>query len=62
VLRSLPAASRAAVQEAAERTVVALTETIVQVAAEEPAVAAAMRSIYAAYGVTDAAAAAAASD
>jgi hypothetical protein len=61
-LGSLPATSRAAVLEAAERTVAALTEAIVQVAAEEPAVAAAMRSVYAAYGATDAAAAGAASD
>jgi hypothetical protein len=51
VLGSLPETSRAVVQEAAERTVVALTKAIVELAAEEPAVAAAIHSIYASDGL-----------
>jgi hypothetical protein len=62
VLGSLPETSRAVVQEAAERTVVALTKAIVELAAEEPAVAAAIHSIYATDRLADPAAVAAPSD
>ena len=46
VLGSLPDASRTAVQEAAQRTVAALTEVILELASRELALAAALRSIY----------------
>jgi|GraSoiStandDraft_27_1057306.scaffolds.fasta_scaffold104676_2 hypothetical protein len=62
LLGSLPETSRAVVQEAAERTVVALTKAIVELAAEEPAVAAAIHSIYATQSLADPAAVAAPSD
>jgi hypothetical protein len=62
VLASLPTPSRAAVREVAERTVVALAEAIVELAAEEPALAAAINAIYATDGLAFPAAATAPSD
>jgi hypothetical protein len=46
VLGSLPDASRAAVHEVAQGTIAALTKAILELAAAEPALAAALRSIY----------------
>jgi hypothetical protein len=56
VLASLADDSRAAVQETAERTVAALTLAILDLAAGEPALAAALRSIYGADGIANPAA------